>query len=380
MVDVNSVDVTMDYPSATSSGYPNTSAHAYQMGVDQDITSDYDSAHYNNTDVPQPFQNVTTDDEMFMSEYPVLPLILGIFMCILSPFIWTGNCMTIIVIMKYINSLTPSHVTITFLALAGLFVGIVPVLSLTFYLVGDSAHSKYFYGLNAWVNITARTLNVSAIFLIGVERCFLVTSLQLYQKYWTVRRQAALCTSFCVLCLLLATIYTLQADYELGYGVLKPQSEQSIMNIFFIPSYALITFGLVFCYLKIHLFLWKTRQRLALSQNSSNQQNFQKERKTTGLIAIILTVYLVGTLPIITYTILIQRYPKIWNFDLWEFFRVVWCVTSLIDTFIYAWKVPEFKNGYCKLLCCLRGFGKHQVAPVRHVQPCGNNLPLEPRR
>ena len=287
--------------------------------------------------------------------------------------------MTIIVVMKYINSLTPAHVTITFLALAGLFVGLVPVLSLTFYLVGDSAHSKYIYGLNTWVTGAARILGTYAVLLIAVERCFLVTSLQLYQKYWTVRRQVALCTSFCVLCLLLATIYTLQADYELGYGALKPQSEQSIINIFFIPSYALITFGLAFCYLKIHLFLWKTRKRLASSQNSSNQQNFQKERKTTVLIAIILTVYLFGTLPTVTYTMIIQRYPKMWNFELWEFLRVVWCVTALVDTFIYAWKVPEFRNGYCKLLCCSRGFCKHQVAPEPYVQHSENNLPLETR-
>ena len=84
MVDVNSVDVTMDYPSTRSNGYPNTSAHAYQMREDQDMTSDYDSAYYNNTDVPQPFQNVTTYDEMFTSEYPVLPFIFGI-LCVFYP-------------------------------------------------------------------------------------------------------------------------------------------------------------------------------------------------------------------------------------------------------------------------------------------------------
>ena len=210
MLDVKSVRVTMDYPNTTSGGYSNTSAHAYQMGVDQNMTSDHNSVHYNNTDVPQAFQNVTTDDEIFTSEYPVLFLILGIFMCILPPFIWTGNCLTIIVVMKYINKVTPTHVTITFLASAGFFVGIVPVLSLTFYLVGDSAHSKYIYGLNSWVTAAARTLSVSAILLIAVERCFLVTSLKLYQKYLTVRRQVGLCIAFCVLSLFLATMYALQ--------------------------------------------------------------------------------------------------------------------------------------------------------------------------
>ena len=377
MLDVKRVRVTMDYPNTTSGGYSNTSAHAYQMGVDQNMTSDHNSVHYNNTDVPQAFQNVTTDDEIFTSEYPVLLLILGIFKCILPPFIWTGNCLTILVVMKYINKVTPTHVTITFLASAGFFVGIVPVLSLTFYLVGDSAHSKYIYGLNSWVTAAARTLSVSAILLIAVERCFLVTYLKLYQKNLTIRRQVGLCIAFCVLSLFLATMYALQTDYKLRYGALKPQSEhKSIINILLIPSYALFTCILVCCYLKILLFLWKTRKTLASSQTSSNQQSFQKEKKTTSLIVIILTVYLIGTLPTVVYTVMIRRYPKIWNFELWEFLRVVWCVTALVDTYIYAWKVPEIRNGYCKLLCCLRGAASIRL-PLR---PMYSIVPLEPRR
>ena len=62
-------------------------------------------------------------------------------MCILPPFILTGNGLTVVVVWKYVKKVT--LVVIAFLALEGVFVGIVPVLGPTFCIMGDPVHSKY---------------------------------------------------------------------------------------------------------------------------------------------------------------------------------------------------------------------------------------------
>ena len=77
---------------------------------------------------------------------------------------------------------------------------------------------------------------------------------------------------------------------------------------------------------------------------------------------------------------MIQRYPRLLKFEIWDILRLIWYTTTLIDTFIYAWKVPEFQKGYRKILCCLRRVSTIQVAPRSNVQSRGIDLPLEPRR
>ena len=330
MVNVKNVtDVPNDDLDTTTDGYPDTSARAYQMGMDQDMNTDEYWLHHNTTDVYQSYNNVFTDDDMTKDEitrkeHLTSSFTLGMFMWILSPVILMCNGSTIIVVMKYIKKVTPTHVVITFLAFSGLFVGIVPLLSLTLYLVGDSAKSKGINDLNTWVTLVSRTLNISAILLIAVERCFLVTSLKLYQKYLTVNRQVGLCIAFCALSFLIATIFTLMTDPELkngnSYQILLGKRTMFLIHVLILPIYTLHTCILAFSYLKIYLFLWKHRKTVTSSQSSSNPQNFQKEKKTIVIISIILTVYLIGTLPNFTYTMIIQRNPKLLNVEMVESF------------------------------------------------------------
>ena len=341
------------------------------------------------TDDYQLFLNGTADEEPTEDgtsavENPILYFTSDMCMVILSPFILACNVLTIIVVKRYIKKVTPTHVVIAFLAFAGLFVGVLPLLSLALYLIGDSVHLRYISNFNVWITVVARTLNISAIMSIAVERCLLVTSSEFYHKYVSVRRQLGLCIGLCIYSLLFATIYTFKADSELkqtnAYQMLLQGRFFLVAYLIFLLIYALETCILTFCYLKIYLFLWKQRKIVYPSQNSLQQNNFQKEKKTTVLIAIILTVYLVGTLPSIFYLFLSKKYPKIWRIELFKYLRLVWCLTTLADTFIYAWKVPEFQEGYHKILCCLRRARIIQVVPISSVQSSGSNRPLEPRR
>ena len=88
-------------------------------------------------------------------------------------------------------------------------------------------------------------------------------------------------------------------------------------------------------------------------------------------------------MPNLVYAMLAGNNPKILKPLLLPIFRLLWYVTTLTDTFIYAWMVPEFKKGYKKILCCyLRKSRIHviHVVPLPSVERAGNNLPLEPRR
>ena len=171
------------------------------------------------------------------------------------------------------------------------------------------------------------------------------------------------------------------ADIESRDGVLILNfKDKIVVYALCISTYSLLTCALAFCYFRICVFLWKHRKALVSNQNSSSQKNFQKEKKTTVIIAIILTVYLTGTLPLFIYFLMAGNNPKLVSLEVYEFLRCLWCVTSLVHIPIYAWKVPEFQKGYRKILCCLRKVRTIQVAPRSNVQPCVMNFPLEPRR
>ena len=402
MVDVNGVS---NLRTIAGDSLPSVHVHTMAMTADE----------YNTTEAYQSFQNETTNDEatdneMATDEYSSLLSALLIFTWILSPFVLTGNGLTIAVVMKYIKMVTPTHVGIVFLSFTGLFVGIIPLLNLAIYLMGDSVNAKYIHNSTVWVSLVARGLNVCAILLIAFERCFLVTSWKLYKKHLTVRKQIGLSIAFCVYFVLSATVLTLVTDSEListtvltlvtdselisttvltlvtdsefKYGVMEIRSKRkTIVYVLVVPPYTLATCTIAYCYLKICFFIWKPRKSLVSSQNNSNQQNFQKEKKTTVLIAIILTVYLAGTLPNLVYSMLAINNPKIIIKPvLLAIFRLLLYVATLIDTIIYAWKVPEFQKGFHKILCCLLKSRIIQVAPLPNVESLGNNLPLEPRR
>ena len=69
MVDVNKVtDETDDYWATTRDGYHGTSAHAYQLSMAQNMTTDEHWLYYNTTDVYRSYRNVTTDDNTIDDE------------------------------------------------------------------------------------------------------------------------------------------------------------------------------------------------------------------------------------------------------------------------------------------------------------------------
>ena len=167
-------------------------------------------------------------------------------------------------------------------------------------------------------------------------------------------------------------------DSDLKYGFLFRFIEwAAVYWALLITTYTLPSCNLVYCSINIVVFLWKQRKTLAISQNCVNNSNFQKEKKTTVLIAVILTIYILGTLPMFIYVLIMLEDPNIFNANLFEFRQLIWCVTALVDFFLLF---PEFQKGYRKILCCHRKSRIIQVAPWSSVEPFRSSLPLVPRR
>ena len=280
--------------------------------------------------------------------------------------------------------MNPTHAAIAFLALAGIFVGIVPLLNMVVYLLEDSVQADIVCGVMSWVKIMATWLYAWAIMLIAVERFILVTAWKWHRNHWTSPKQAFLSFAFGVSGLLLATLVSVLGDSDLRYGdcyIMRMSEKKRLIFAVLLPSQAVIIFSLVYCYLRIYHVMRENRKNLVLNQNNSNQSNFKKEKNTTILIAIILISYLVGTMPGTIYGLMTLNNPTIWKIEWWEFCRVLWYIEAFLNNFIYAWKVPEFKEGYRKILCyCFRQCRGIRIVPLRIVKPRGMNLPLEPRR
>ena len=336
------------------------------------------------TDTYQPHENVTSDDNKTTDKYPIVLFTVLIFKWILSPFLFIENVLTITVVVRYIRKVTPTHVVITFHSISGLFVAIIQPFNVVPFFRGDSLNSKHLCGFLTWVNFVAFGLNICAVLLIAIERCFLVTSFQLHRKFLTARRQVYLCVGISVCHLLSATIYTMMVESDLRYGdccllSVSPQTRGVVYFVSMAP-YVVVSCSIAYCYLRICRFVWKQGRALASNQNSSIQNSFQKEKRTTVTIVIILTVYVAGTAPAFIYSLLTLQYAKFWKTELYEFFQLLWNVAAITDSFIYARKIPEFKEGYRKILCCLRKSHRIQVIPLRKVESPRNNLPLEPSR
>ena len=327
--------------------------------------------------------DITPYDETTAEEAVIFIFVLLILKSIMSPLILTVNSCTIIVVIKYIKKITPTHIVIAFLAVAGVFVGIVPLLNLVAYLVGDSVQAEIICGVLNWAKVMSIWLSVWAIMLIAVERFILVTSWKWHRKHLTLRVQAYLCLGLGFCGLALATLFSFRAKTEFSYSdcyIVKVSDNMFLVYIFMIPSQIVITCSLVYCYLTIYHFIRKNKKNLVSSQNSSKDSNVKKETKTTVLIAIILIAYLFGTLPASIYRLMATRSPAIWKVEVWESFRLLWYIVTLLNNFIYVWKVPEFQEGYRKILCCLQRCRAKRIVPWHNVRLRGMNFPLEPRR
>ena len=294
--------------------------------------------------------------------------------CVLACITLAGNIFNIAIITKYVKHVTPTHIALAFQATANILAGGLPFIQLA--LTGDKPKSMC--GFTLFVMILTYYMNSFSIMLIAAERCILLVSWKWYKQFWTNKKQACLCACACFWCVFVGAVTTLHVDSEIRLKscfFTQLTGNKLLVYMLTILSYLLASLILIFCYLRILYFLWKHR----MTMNSSTSQR-QREKKTTRLVAVILTVYIIGTLPVINYRALQEAKSQNWNRGLVIAFRIIWHVSTLLNTFIYVFKAPEFHQVYEKVFCC-KMFRRKKVEPP-DIQLRAVSVPvgLEPRR
>ena len=155
-----------------------------------------------NTSVIMTIMATTTTTTI--EQYFGLSFYICIVECCLSLFILLGNGLTVVIVTKCVKKVTPTHVAVTYLAVADFTVGIMSWFHLTTYLIQGYRHWRNWCTFAAWFEYISSSLNIVAVMFVAIERCFLITKWDLYQKKYTVTKQKII--SGASTCLILLTV------------------------------------------------------------------------------------------------------------------------------------------------------------------------------
>ena len=206
---------------------------------------------------------MTTTTTVRIEQYFGLSFYIFVVECCLSPFILFGNRLTVVIVTRYLKKFTPTHVAATYLAVADFTVGMMPWFHLTTYLTqDDSKFWRNWCKFAAWFDNVLTALNITAVMFIAVERCFLITKWDLYQKHYTVKKQKMITA-------VSASVFSMMITAKIALSKLNPNFGKCYHPMIFnlndydiIPClfFVIISFVLVLSYIRIIYFLWKRRK------------------------------------------------------------------------------------------------------------------------
>ena len=306
----------------------------------------------------------------------------------MSPFILLSNGLTVVIVTKYVKKVTPTHVAVTYLAITDFMVGITP----WFYLTSNLTQSYWKHWRNwctfaVWFDYVSSALSTVAVMFVAVERCFLITKWVLYQKHYTVRKQniiSGVSASF-VSEGVTADIAFTSVNPVLGKCYFDLITTRNVFGFILELIFSIIPFILILSYVRIIYFLWKQRRLVAARQQIQNQPT--RERKTTILMALIVSIYLSTTVPAWIYPITLSEYVTIHQVGTLDIFICIFYCNTLVNPTLYASRIPVFKETYGKIFSRIPWFGRNRIdrmnaslEPRRNVDIIRNNKSLEPRR
>ena len=220
--------------------------------------------------------------------------------CCLSPLILLGNRLTVVIVTRYLKKVTPTHVAVTYLAIADFTVGMMPWFHFTTYMTQGFKAWRNWCTLAVWFNYFSSCLNIVAVMFVSLERCSLITMWDLYQKKYTVTKQYVICwiSASCVLLVVMADIALSDLNPKLGRCYFNFVTNENILHIISCLLFVIISFILVVSYIRIIYFLWKQRKSvegMSISQSA-------RGKKTTILMALIVSIYVSTTVPLMVYS------------------------------------------------------------------------------
>ena len=331
-------------------------------------------------------ENTTAIPET-IQQYFGLSFYICILKCCLSPWILHGNGLTVVIATRFVTKVTPTHVAVGYLALIDFMIGMTPWFHLITYLTQGYKHWRNWCTFTAWVDCFLVTQNTTAIMLVAVERCFCITKWKWYSNKYTVARQKLISGASCLFLLLMSIIYIILGEVDPKYGncYFDLIKNRKLVNYKFLPTFVVVFSVFSLCYGKIIHFL-------CIDKRSAMQRNHQSRMKrTTSLIALVVTIYTLTTVPTIIYiTILSEDVTRI-QVQILNILIFVYYCNSIVNPIIYTFRIPEFKKAYCKILDRICNRRRNEVSVIN---PSGNNMniphesrrilvslvPLEPRR
>ena len=310
--------------------------------------------------------------------------------CCLSPFILLGNGLTVVVVTRYLKTVTPTHVAVTYLAVADFTVGMMSWFHLTTYLTqGDWKHWRNWCKFAAWCDYASSALNTVAVMLVAIERCVLITKWDFYKKHYTVRKQKIISAASASFVLLTATadIALSLKNPKFGKCYFDLITNADIFAVISRLMFATFSFILVFSYVRIIRFLWKQRRSVVARQQVQNRP--KREKKTTTLMALIVSIYLSTTVPVWIYPLTLSEYVTIHQVGILDIFIFIYYCNALVNPILYAARIPVFKEACGKIFSRIFNGGRNrddvlneqnQTRSTRLETAERNNGGLDPRR
>ena len=282
------------------------------------------------------------------------------------PFIVLGNSLVIWSVckdpLKKLRSL-PSNFILLSMSVADLLVGFVACPSTVYW------HWVVFHGddrshLLLLVSSTLVNVSVGHIFLLTVDRLYaLVTPLH-YKVKVTTKRVSIAAVSCWIYFLLFGCAFGLLQKYYTVMGAIYN------IQIFCIIASILVMYVVILC----GFHRYSKRSELTDQSTANRQMMLQRERSLWKGIAIVICAFLLCFLPwfisqlTILFCVSCQR--NLWLLLLFNAFSVILMyVNSGLNPFLYAWRLPKYRETFKHLLkkrACCRKQGNKKREDVKN--------------
>ena len=310
--------------------------------------------------------------------------------CFLSPLILLGNGLTIVTVTRYVTKVTPALVAVGYLAVADFMIGLTPWFQLATYLTQGYKYWRNLCTFGAWFENISVSLNLNAVMLIAIERYFMITKWDMYQRKYTVGKHGIATSITTVVFLVLGAFSHIVGQVIPTYGrcYFAFMRRKGITLMLRATVYTTITTMLIVSYVRIVYFLWKERRSVGVI-TGQNQNQFNLMKRTTMLVTLVVTIYLITTVPAAIYLSVLSTVSgddvTRSHVHVLGILSFIYYCNSIINPIIYASRIPVFKEAYCKIFRRVFRTGKNQI-DVLHVHEVnlpelgGSNFPMETRR
>ena len=278
--------------------------------------------------------------------------------CYLSLVIFLVNGVPLYTLKRYVQHINAVHLTIAYLALADICTGLQPWIKVVIIFIEHQNWGKGVCVFVAWLNFLCEHWKIQAITLIVVERYFLVARSNFHQKHFTpakLKYVFAAGVTFIVVTMT-AYIFTGNMTQKGGECCGIVAGKKTSIHMLFSSIFLAYTLVLIFSYIKIIIFIWKKKKITPGGLIVQNHNQLNKEKRTTILIMIIVSLHVATSSPKVLQDIILSNNPTKYQKYFGMVLSFLWFCNSILSPLIYTCKVPAFKEAYGKIFSriCLK--------------------------